>query len=138
MISTPEQKILLQLMMAMSAADRQVRDAELSAIGDIARSLPVFKGIDQDNMEEASVSTMELLAKGNGIEDLLDMVAKTLPEQLYPTAYALAVEISASDHKAAQEELQLLEMLSDRLGIDPLMRAAIEASARVRYRHLPR
>ena len=38
------------------------------------------------------------------------------------------------DYKAAQEELRYLEMVRDRLDIDRLTTAAIEASARARYR----
>ena len=46
----------------------------------------------------------------------------------------LMVEIAASDLLVDDEELRFLEMLRDRLDLDPLVVAAIERSARVRYR----
>jgi hypothetical protein len=53
---------------------------------------------------------------------------------LHDTAYALAVEVSAVDLRLEQEELRLLEMIRDKLALDGLVAAAIEASARARLR----
>jgi hypothetical protein len=44
------------------------------------------------------------------------------------------VEVAAADLHVDQEELVFLEMLRDGLEIDPLVSAAVERSARVRYR----
>ncbi|MBI4046770.1 MAG: cytoplasmic protein, partial [Devosia nanyangense] len=63
-----------------------------------------------------------------------DAAVAALPRRLQDTAYALAVEIAASDLRLEQEELRYLEMVRDRLDIDRLTTAAIEASARARYR----
>ena len=57
-----------------------------------------------------------------------------LPHNLYDTAYALAVEIAAADLHVEQEELRLLQLLRDRLGLDKLTCAAIERGAMARYR----
>ncbi|MBP0575557.1 hypothetical protein J8J27_33050, partial [Mycobacterium tuberculosis] len=70
----------------------------------------------------------------DGIARILSLVALSLPPELHETAYALAVEIAAADIEARQEELRLLEMVRDGLDIAPLAVAAIEHSARVRYR----
>ena len=48
---------------------------------------------------------------------------------------ALAVEIAAVDLKLEQTELRFLEEIRDRLDLDRLVTAAIEAAARARYRH---
>ena len=56
------------------------------------------------------------------------------PPRLYETLYACAVEVAAADLHVEQEELVFLQMLRDDLDIDPLVVAAIERSARVRYR----
>ena len=58
----------------------------------------------------------------------------TLPAPLYETAYALAVEVAAVDLHVEQEELRFLQILRDYLEVDKLIAAAIERSARVRYR----
>ena len=57
-----------------------------------------------------------------------------LPEGLYDTAYSLAVEVAAADLHVEQEELRLLQILRDRLGLDKLTCAAIERGAMARYR----
>jgi hypothetical protein len=74
------------------------------------------------------------LQRTTGLDDILDLVAETLPERLYETAYALAIEVAAADLHVEQEELRFLQMLRDHLEIDKLAVAAIERSARVRYR----
>jgi hypothetical protein len=62
------------------------------------------------------------------------MIAAALPERLYETAYALAVEVAAADLFVEQEELRFLQILRDRLNLDQLTSAAIERAARARYR----
>jgi tellurite resistance protein len=52
---------------------------------------------------------------------------------LRETAYALAVEIAAADRRIEPEEMRLLEMIRHQLGVDRLVAAAIERSARARF-----
>ena len=67
---------------------------------------------------------------------MLDVVADALPQKLHDTAYAMAVEVAATDLSVNQEELRFLQMLRDRLGLDKLTIAAIERSAQARYRRV--
>lgn len=69
----------------------------------------------------------------NGLEEVLDLIARSLPKKLYDTAYALAVEVAAADLNVGQEELRLLQLLRDRLDLDKLTIAAIERGARARH-----
>jgi predicted DNA-binding transcriptional regulator YafY len=68
------------------------------------------------------------------LQEVLKLIAAALPEKLRETAYALAVEVAAADLDAPDEEVRFLELLSDALGVDKLVTAAIEMSARVRHR----
>ena len=56
-----------------------------------------------------------------------------LPAKLKETAYALAVEVAASDLAVGREELRFLAILRDALDLDKLVTAAIERSAIARY-----
>jgi hypothetical protein len=56
-----------------------------------------------------------------------------LPEKLYETAYALAVEVAAVDRIVRNEEIRFLELLRDKLRLDKLTIAAIERGARARH-----
>ena len=64
---------------------------------------------------------------------LPDTIKARLPAKLYETAYAVGCDIVAADHDASREELRLLELLRDKLGLDGLVSAAIERGARARH-----
>jgi tellurite resistance protein len=124
---------LIYTMVLMSAADRDMTDAELHLIGDVTKHLPVFRAYDQAKLPAAAEACAELLADPNGLEKALELIFSSLPKRLHETAYALACDVAAADAHASQEELRLLEILRDRLDIGPLEAAAIERGARARH-----
>jgi len=127
---------LIYTMVIVSAADREMTDSELSAIGDIVRHLPAFRDYDPSMLPETAESCADILNAENGMENVLDIIKRTLPGNLRETAYALAIEVAAADGAASQEELRLLEMIRHRLDIDRLIAAGIERGARARYAQL--
>jgi hypothetical protein len=74
-----------------------------------------------------------ILAAEGGLDAVLGLIAEAIPEKLKETAYAVAVEVAAADERVGQEELRILEMLRDTLGIERLHAGAIERSARARH-----
>jgi tellurite resistance protein len=127
---------LIYAMVTLSAADRSMTDGELMKIGDVVKTLPAFREFDAEKLVKAAEACGALLQKDDGLDRVLSLIAQSLPQRLYETAYALAVEVAAADLHVEQEELRFLQMLRDRLDLDPLVVAAIERSARVRYRTL--
>ncbi|MBA8821531.1 tellurite resistance TerB family protein [Ochrobactrum sp. GPK 3] len=130
------QDALVYIMITTSAADTTVTDAELESIGNVVTRLPVFRGFDTAELPRLANECYALLADEDGLEKILDLAHDALPEKLYDTAYALAVEVAAADLHVEQEELEFLQMLRDRWTLDELTVAAIERSARVRFRKL--
>lgn len=130
------QDALVYIMITTSAADTTMTDAELDSIGNVVRRLPVFRGFDTARLPQLANACYQLLADEDGLEKILDLAHAVLPEKLYDTAYALAVEVAAADLHVEQEELEFLQMLRDRWTLDELTVAAIERSARVRFRKL--
>ncbi|NBN64284.1 Tellurite resistance protein TerB [Microvirga tunisiensis] len=128
------QEALLYVMVTMSAADSSMPDAELGSIGDLVKTLPVFAGFDGNRVVTVAQACGELLQRPDGLDHILEIVADSLSPRLYDTAYALAVEVAASDGTLPDEELRLLEILRDRLNLDKLTVAAIERSAQARFR----
>jgi tellurite resistance protein len=128
------QEALIYTMVMTSAVDRQINDAELRRIGDIAANLPVFADFDINRLVATAEACGVLVNSEMGLEEVLDLIAATLPQKLHETAYALAVEVAAADLDAPDEEVRFLELLSNALGLDKLEAGAIERSARVRYR----
>lgn len=127
---------LIHVMVTMSAVDREISDNELRRIGSLVKNLPVFRDFDTDHLVAVAERCGEILNDEDGLDTVLDLVAASLPERLYETAYAVAVEIAAVDLNVGQEELRFLQLLRDRLDLDKLVCAAIERGARARYRIL--
>ncbi len=130
------QQALIYGMIAMSAVDRQMSNAELQKIGSIVRQLPVFGSYDDENLIKDSQACGEMLSGENGLDRLLDFIGETVPKHLYETAYALAVEVAAADLRVKLEEIRFLELLAHRLGLDNLIVVAIERGARARYQRI--
>lgn len=130
------QDALVYIMVLTSAADTHMTDAELESIGNVVTRLPVFTGFDKERVVTLAEDCYNLLADEDGLEKILDLAHEALPPRLYDTAYALAVEVAAADLHVEQKELVLLQMLRDRWDLDELTVAAIERSARVRFRKI--
>jgi tellurite resistance protein len=121
-------------MVTLSAADRTMTDRELLKIGDIIRTMPIFADFNPDDLVRIASDCGVLLREEDGLDNMIAIIKAAIPPRLYETLYACAVEVAAADLHVDQEELLFLEMLRDELDIDPLVVAAIERSARVRYR----
>ena len=124
---------LIYTMVLVSAADRDMTDNEIATMGEIVRSLPIFRNYDFDLLATAAQTCAELLDAEEGLETALALIREALPDKVRETAYAIACEIAAADGKIAQEELQLLEIIRHRLDVGRLVAAAIERGVRARY-----
>jgi tellurite resistance protein len=124
---------LIYTMMLVSAADTQMTDNELQIIGDIVNHLPVFRDYEKKRFTQDLKECADLLAKEDGLEQALKGIKRALPQRLRETAYAVACDVAAADGEASQEELRVLQLLRDGLGIDQLIAAGIERGARARF-----
>jgi tellurite resistance protein len=124
---------LIHTMVLASAADTDMTDAELQIIGDVVNHLPVFRDYDRKRLTRDLRECAQLLGKDDGLEAILKGIKNALPNKLRETAYAVACDVAAADGEASQEELRLLAILRDRLGIDRLIAAAIERGSRARF-----
>ncbi len=127
---------LAHLMLTVAMADRTMSEREIGEIRLLVETLPVFEGFDVTRLPALAEATATLLEAADGLDRLLKRAREALPTKLYETAYAFCVEVVAVDRVAGQEELRFLEMIRDTFDLDPLVTAAIERSARVRYRKM--
>lgn len=134
--SPSPQDALIYLMVVVSAADRLMTDRELARMGAVVGSLPVFEGFDLDRLVDAARQCREIVQAENGLDRIMEIVRDEIPESLYDTAYAIAVEVAAADLHVEPEVLRILQILRNRLRLDPLIVAAIERAARARHRRL--
>lgn len=128
-----EQDCLVAIMIAVSASDRQMPTSELLTIQQIVDYLPVFAGYDADRIATVSHIVIDLFDQEEGLDAFFALIRVHLSERLFETAYALACDVAATDGKARQTELRLLQEIRDELRIDRLHAAAIEWGARVRH-----
>jgi hypothetical protein len=129
-------RALIYTMVIVSGAQPELRDAELSLIGDIVEDLPVFRDFDRERLAALLNDCAELINGEDGLEQTLQAIKTLLPAKLRETAYAIACDLVAADGDATQQELQLIELLRHRLGLDRLIAAAIERGARARFQTL--
>ena len=127
------QKALIYIMVVMAAADREMTDRELKRIGDQVRNLPVFAAFDEQDLVLSAEECAAQLGQEGGLDRFLDIVVGSLPSNLVETAYALACEIAVADLRLPQEELRLLQILRNRLGVDRLIASAIERTVKARH-----
>ncbi|MEE8501348.1 MAG: tellurite resistance TerB family protein [Kiloniellales bacterium] len=124
---------LIYTMVLVSASDGNMTDAELQAIGDIIKNLPIFEDFDRSTIAKAAEDCAELLADPDGLDEAAQLINQALPVRLRETAYALACDIAAADGTVSQSESELLRWLRARLNIGRLEAAAIERGARAHY-----
>ena len=124
---------LIAVMIAVSAADEQMRTTELVAIQRIVHHLPVFADYDNDRIRLIAQTVFDLFEEEDGLAALFGLIRDALPERLYETAYALACDVASADGTLREVELRMLEEVREELAIDRLHAAAIEWGARVRH-----
>jgi len=124
---------LIYTMVLASAADTGMSDAEGHIIGDAVNHLPIFSDYDRTRLPKTLGACADLVQKDDGLDLAIKEIKSALPPRLCETAYALACDVIASDGEASPAELQLLEMLRNRLKVDRLVAAAIERAARARF-----
>lgn len=123
---------LVYTMVLAAAADNDITDRELKAMGQAINTMPVFADYDSDRLPQVCSDCARLLEHEEGLETVLGLIRDSLPPALRETAYFLACEIAAADRHLGQEELRLLEMVRHRLDIDRLHAAALERGVRAR------
>ena len=129
-------RALIYTMVIVSAAERTLPESELHAFAEIIGHLPVFDGFDRSELPGLLSDCIELISRENGLDVTVKAIKAGLPPKLRETAYAIACDLVATNGKATQEELRVLELLGERLNIDRLTAAAIERGARARFQTL--
>lgn len=127
------EQALIYTMVTMSGVEGKINAIELAEIRQLVQTLPIFRDFDEHRLMMVAQEAGEILQEPEGLNAILGLVKQALSPKLRETAYALAVEVAASDLAVGKEELRFLAMLRDALGLDKLVTAALERSAIARY-----
>ncbi len=127
------EQALIYVMVMMSGVEGRIKKEELVEIELLVRTLPAFKHFDRTRLATVAQECGDILQEKEGMQTVIGLVKDQLPVKMRETAYALAVEIAASDLAVGREEMRFLAILRDGLELDKLVTAAIERSAIARY-----
>jgi len=125
---------LVYVMVVVSASDGNMSEGELRTIGNLVRTLPVFRGFDEHRLVAVSQECASILQDQDGLAAVLGLIQKAVPEELRETAYWLALEVALTDTQVMLEEVRIVERLRRSLGIDRLIAAALDRAAEARFR----
>jgi uncharacterized membrane protein YebE (DUF533 family) len=124
---------LIYVMVIVAASDGVMSDRELRTIGDLIKTLPIFRDFEDHHLLPVAQECAAMLREPDALESILALIKETLPEILRETAYVLALDVALTDSRIMLEELRVLDILRRALGIDRLIAAAAERAARARY-----
>ena len=127
------EQALIYVMVMMSGVEGKLKKEELAEMDLLIRTLPAFRHFDRTRLATVAQECGDILQIGEGMQTVIGLVKDQLPVRLRETAYALAVEVAASDLLVGKEEMRFLAILRDALELDKLTTAAIERSAIARY-----
>jgi tellurite resistance protein len=127
---------MIYLMVITSASDRDMTNVELARIGDVTRTWPVFQDFDEEKLIPIAQACQKLLHEENGLDGVLALAQKAIPDRLHDTAYAAAVEVAAVDLEMRLEEVRVIQKLRQHLGLDAATATTIERAAKARHRTL--
>ena len=124
---------LIYVMVVVSASDGVMSDRELRTIGQLTRTMPIFRDFEEHRLLAIAQECGAILQEKDGLDAVLGLVKEALPNSLRETAYVLALEVALTDSRVMLEEIRILEILRRALGLDRLVAAALERAARARY-----
>jgi tellurite resistance protein len=127
------EQALIYVMVMMSGVEGKLKKEELAEMDLLIRTLPAFSHFDRTRLATVAQECGDILQETEGMQTVIGLVKDQLPVRLRETAYALAVEVAASDLLVGKEEMRFLAILRDALELDKLTTAAIERSAIARY-----
>lgn len=136
MADTTVPEALIYVMVITSASDRDMTDDELSRIGHVVQSWPIFQDFDANRIVDVARNCQKLLHEEAGLAGALALIASVLPQRFIDTAYAAAVEVATVDLEIRMEEHRILERLQETLKLDAATAEAIERATKARLRTL--
>jgi tellurite resistance protein len=124
---------LIYVMVVVSASDGNMSEPELRAMGNLVKTLPVFRDFDEHRLLTVSQECASILTEQDGLDAVLGLIKDALPDHLCDTAYWLALEIALTDAQVRLEEVRVIELLRRALNVERLVAAALERAARARF-----
>ncbi|MBV9693568.1 MAG: tellurite resistance TerB family protein [Alphaproteobacteria bacterium] len=127
------QAALIYVMVVVAASDGSISDREMKTMGDLVRTLPIFRDFERERLVATAQDCGAILQDREGLDAVLGLAKAALAPHLRETAYWLALEVALSDSRVMLEEIRVIETIRRALGVDKLVAAGLERAARARY-----
>ena len=103
--------------LAAIAADGYLADEEVEGFITSLNRMPLFKSYSGDVMRRMIDKLFSIL-KRNGVNALFDAAKQSLPHEMAPSAFAVAVDLILADGVVTEEEQEFLNNLYQALDIN--------------------
>lgn len=112
-------RYLIEAMLGAMEADGDVTEDEMAALQRHLEDHELFKGLTGDELNRFVDLAAEAIRTAGGGRARLGDIAKGLPSRAQRlTAYSLACEICVADRSLAEAEIDFLDDLQNKLGLD--------------------
>jgi len=116
-LGEPAERLYAEVMVLVSAADGQLKDAEAQALVESFAADPVFEKVDPQRAQEFISAAAKALAT-QGLPERLKVLAQGLSTHAQRLkAFGLAMRIANASGRASAPELKLLELLQATFGL---------------------
>ncbi len=108
------------ILLATIAGDGHISDEEKEAFIAVSNRMQLFK---TQSIPEFNAMVDKLFGVSNrkGNDTLLRLAAEALPAELQETAFTVATDMVFADGEVDDEEIRLLEVLQEALGIEEML-----------------
>lgn len=119
------QESYLGILVSVVASDGEITDQEFDDINSASRKAKILHGLTGKQFTKAADKVFEILQK-QGYEALLDLCAASLPADKREGVYTIAVDLAFSDGSIDDNEVYVVQMLRDKLGVESVVATNIE------------
>tara|TARA_B100000780_G_scaffold146268_1_gene102149 strand:- start:686 stop:1078 length:393 start_codon:yes stop_codon:yes gene_type:complete len=127
-------KNLVQVMLLAAVSDGKIDPEEKQLLQTYRKLYPPIRDITQDEFDNEKVSLFNKLSAGMTASHVLENIGEELSVDEKNTAYALAVEVCASNFELLPPETELLELMVKKWNIKRSVVSALKTSVELRYR----
>jgi uncharacterized membrane protein YebE (DUF533 family) len=127
-------KNLVQVMLLAAVSDGKIDPEEKQLLQTYRKLYPPIRDITQDEFDNEKVMLFNKLSAGMTASHVLENIGEELSVDEKNTAYALAVEVCASNFELLPPETELLELMVKKWNIKRSVVSALKTSVELRYR----
>ncbi len=126
-------KEIISILYLAAMSDGIVDDIEKGLIRNYREYFPSLKGLSDQEFNEALIDLTKKIHAGMKEKYIIDDIGSSLTNDEKNTAYALAVEVCASNFRIVPAESNIITIIQENWKINKNIIAAVNTSVKLRY-----